>query len=278
MCNYNYGRFIAEAMDSVLKQTYTHFELIIVDDGSTDNSRKVIQSYNDPRIRVIFQPNQGQAAAFNAGFTQSCGELIAFLDSDDRWEPEKLKKTIRGFHHFYIPISLVQHNLQMIDVNSQPLNQIHPRIDSGIRDVLKLYLREQHTGFFSATSGIVCQRSALNHVFPLDESWRICADVALTRPLPIFGQIFTLEEPLGYYRVHDHNNWMNSDKQRQVAENQNKFNEYTNKWLINYGVVGRIDYKRYHQRIQWQKFKRKLRQGIVSLPGIKSLCILRDRK
>ena len=66
LTNYNYGRFIAEAIESVLGQTYSSFELIIVDDGSTDDSRKVIASFDDRRILTMFQGNRGQAAAFCA--------------------------------------------------------------------------------------------------------------------------------------------------------------------------------------------------------------------
>jgi len=75
MCNFNYGRFIAQAVDSVLKQSYADLELIIVDDGSTDNSKEIIESYHDRRISTIFQSNKGQAAAFNAGFERAKGDF-----------------------------------------------------------------------------------------------------------------------------------------------------------------------------------------------------------
>ena len=86
--NYNYGRFISEAIESALNQTYKNFELIVVDDGSTDNSREIIESYGD-KLTAIFQENGGQGRAFNAGFAVSKGEIICFLDSDDYYYPEK---------------------------------------------------------------------------------------------------------------------------------------------------------------------------------------------
>src|SRR5437762_9779476 len=80
--NYNYGRFLRDAIDSALAQTYPHAEVIVVDDGSTDNSREVIASYGD-RIKPILKENGGQGSAFNAGFAASSGDVILFLDADD---------------------------------------------------------------------------------------------------------------------------------------------------------------------------------------------------
>jgi glycosyltransferase involved in cell wall biosynthesis len=80
--NYNYDRFLAEAINSALNQTYPYTEVIVVDDGSTDNSRQIIAEYGD-RIIPILQPNGKQASAFNNGFAHSKGEIIIFLDSDD---------------------------------------------------------------------------------------------------------------------------------------------------------------------------------------------------
>ena len=80
--NYNYGRFLADAIDSALSQTYPHVEVIVVDDGSTDSSRVIIGRYGD-RITAVLKENGGQASAFNAGFRVSLGETIVFLDADD---------------------------------------------------------------------------------------------------------------------------------------------------------------------------------------------------
>ena len=81
---FNSERYIASAVESVLKQTYKEFELIVVNDGSTDKTVKVLEQYID-RIHYAYQPNKGVAAARNAGIRASKGEYIAFLDSDDLW-------------------------------------------------------------------------------------------------------------------------------------------------------------------------------------------------
>ena len=89
---YNVERFVMQAIWSVLNQTYTDFELIIVDDGGTDRSIPLCQALIDPRIRIISQPNRGLAGARNTGIAAAAGQFIALLDSDDCWMPEKLER------------------------------------------------------------------------------------------------------------------------------------------------------------------------------------------
>ncbi|MDF5726716.1 MAG: glycosyltransferase family 2 protein [Rhizonema sp. PD38] len=91
---YQVEKYIAATIKSVLEQTYTNFELIIVDDGSTDKSREICQQFTDPRIKIIFQENRGVAAARNTGIRNAQGEYLALLDADDLWLPEKLAKHV----------------------------------------------------------------------------------------------------------------------------------------------------------------------------------------
>src|SRR5579859_5180997 len=86
---YNGQQYLAAALDSVVKQDYSPLEIIVVDDGSTDESARVAQAY--PEVRYLYQPNQGAAAARNAGIAAAEGALIAFLDHDDLWMPNKLR-------------------------------------------------------------------------------------------------------------------------------------------------------------------------------------------
>ncbi len=87
---FNVERYLAVAIRSVLKQTYRHFELLIVDDGSTDNSFAIAEGFRDARIKIIRQENRGLAGARNTGIRHARGQIIAFLDSDDAWAPNKL--------------------------------------------------------------------------------------------------------------------------------------------------------------------------------------------
>jgi glycosyltransferase involved in cell wall biosynthesis len=95
---YNCDRYIAEAIESVLKQTYTQYEIIVIDDGSTDNTRQVLEPYIE-KIHYIYQENQGVAIARNHGIQEASGEFIAFLDADDFWIlPTKLEEQVACFH------------------------------------------------------------------------------------------------------------------------------------------------------------------------------------
>lgn len=91
---YRVEDYISATVQSVLDQTYNNFEIIIVDDGSPDNSREICQQFKDPRIKIISQENRGVSAARNKGIQHARGEFLAFLDGDDLWLPQKLEKHV----------------------------------------------------------------------------------------------------------------------------------------------------------------------------------------
>ncbi|MGH9916397.1 MAG: glycosyltransferase family 2 protein, partial [Pyrinomonadaceae bacterium] len=91
--NYNYGHFLRETIESALAQSYQNREIIVVDDGSKDNSDEVIKSFGD-QIKPVFKENGGMSSALNAGLKVSRGEWIALLDADDLWLPDKLEKVM----------------------------------------------------------------------------------------------------------------------------------------------------------------------------------------
>jgi glycosyltransferase involved in cell wall biosynthesis len=97
-CTYNRCHLLPRAVESVLDQTYEDFELVIIDDGSTDDTREVVNSYDDDRIKYIrHETNRGGVAARNTGIKSAEGDFIAILDDDDSWEPEKLEQQIAKF-------------------------------------------------------------------------------------------------------------------------------------------------------------------------------------
>lgn len=95
---YNYGKYLPDAIESVLSQTFKNYELIIVDDGSTDNTKEVVRPYlKNTRIRYHYQENTGQSSAKNVGIKLARGDFIAFLDADDSWLPDKLELQMKLF-------------------------------------------------------------------------------------------------------------------------------------------------------------------------------------
>lgn len=96
---YNAAQYICETIDSVLSQTYKDYEIIVVDDGSTDNTKEILQPHMG-KIRYMYKENGGPASARNVGIKNAQGEYIAFLDSDDLWLPEKLEKQVRYFEEY----------------------------------------------------------------------------------------------------------------------------------------------------------------------------------
>ena len=167
--NYNYSQFIREAIESALNQTYKNVEVIVVDDGSTDNSREIISSFSD-RIKAIYKKNGGQASAFNAGFIASQGEFIFILDADDLFKPDKIKNAIQIFQD-NPEINWLFHELTYID---QIGNIIDINRESALEDSLLIDLQEimkQGKKFnYSIPCGLCFTRDLLNKTLPMPQA------------------------------------------------------------------------------------------------------------
>ena len=119
---YNYAHFLSETLDSVIAQTYTNWECLIIDDGSTDHTKEVAENYckKDQRIKYIYQSNQGLSAARNNGIDEAKGEYIQFLDSDDLITSEKLRHQVTSFSsNEYVDMIYSNYNLMTADGSKQ---------------------------------------------------------------------------------------------------------------------------------------------------------------
>ena len=213
--NYNYAVFLGTAIESALGQTYPRVEVIVVDDGSQDHSRAVIESFGD-RVTAIFKANGGQASAFNAGFDASRGELVLFLDSDDLLEPHAISNVVC---HWRQGVSKVHFPLQAIDQHGHSLGALFPKHPLASGDVLPALLTE---GDYCSppTTGNVFTRDYLAAVLPMPEAeWPDCADVYIVQVAPFFGAIGAIREPLGKYRVHGNSLTANTDGDKLRVEN-----------------------------------------------------------
>ena len=214
--NYNYARYVGAAIDSALAQTHPDCEVIVVDDGSKDESRSVLQAYRDrPGVRLIFQANGGQAAAFNTGFAASSGDFILFLDADDLLHPEAVA-TVLG--QWRPGLSRCQFPLQIVDPDGRGLG-LHPfshKMDDG-----DLHWKIAVSGHmrFIPTSGNVFSRASLAPLIPIPaQEWRLCADSYIIYRTAAAGPVHNIGEILGYYRVHDSNNWYREGRDRDQLQ------------------------------------------------------------
>ena len=203
--NFNYARFLGGAIDSALQQDYSNLEVIVVDDGSTDESRDIIASYGS-RILPVLKDNGGQGSAFNAGFALAKGELICFLDADDLFLPNKVSSVVQAFKR--IPnTSLIYHRLQQVDVHLKKIGGPSPR-SVLIGDIRSKVERAGTWWPHPTTTGLCPSRWFLEKVLPLPaQKCRLCADGYIAGLAPFFGVVVGLEQPLGVYRMHDGNYW-----------------------------------------------------------------------
>lgn len=175
--NYNYEKFISQAIDSVLNQDYKNIEIIVVDDGSTDNSRVIISGYRE-RIKIIFKKNGGQASAFNSGFEKSTGDIVCFLDADDTFILNKISTIVNIFKK-YPDAGWIFHELQYIDKDGECITeQIEER---GVEKMLFIDFRQdmkkiKSMPYFPATTGLSFRANLLKKIFPVPEAFRISAD------------------------------------------------------------------------------------------------------
>ncbi len=207
--NFNYARFICAAIDSALAQTYAPIEVIVVDDGSTDNSRDVISSYGS-RVSAVFKSNGGHASAFNAGFRASRGSIVIFLDADDALLPSAVEEVVRAWHPGTAKAQFV---LAHVDADGHALGAIVPfspgqMLDGDIRASIL-----DAGGYVGVpTSGNAFARTVLDRLLPLSESqWRQAADTSLEIIAPFLGDVISLRKTLGCYRVHEANHGMLGD-------------------------------------------------------------------
>ena len=205
--NYNYGRFLKEAIDSALAQTYKNIEVIVVDDGSTDNSLEIISKYGDKIIPVL-KENGGQGSAYNAGFLKSKGKFICNLDADDSLLQEAIEVAMINFKDD--EVVKVQWPLFVVDKYGKATGEISTKWIPPEGDLKEFILENGPFYDFYLTTGCLLKRHFLEKVFPMIESpYRNGADVYLITLAPLFGKIKNVAKPLSTYRSHGKNNYRN---------------------------------------------------------------------
>jgi glycosyltransferase involved in cell wall biosynthesis len=195
---YNYGRFVTQAVESALAQTYSPVEVIVVDDGSSDDTREQLAPYAD-RIRYIYQDNQSVAAARNTGIQAARGDLIAFLDADDLWHPHKLELQMRYLADHPSVRLLAVDRLPVGAANWPPLNGF-AHVKARPISVEELVLQPHF-----APSGVLVRKECFDTVGFFDSSLRNAEDYDMWIRIACRFPVVKLDVPLWWYRVHGAN-------------------------------------------------------------------------
>ena len=192
MPNYNGAEYVKETIESVLAQTYSNWELLFVDDCSSDNSLEIVDSFNDPRIKIFRnEKNKGAAASRNLALNQASGRWVAFLDSDDLWKPWKLEKQltfmIQNDCHFTYT------SYEHIDEDS---NKLNVRV-SGPRMISKRKMfRYDYIGCLT----VMYDANVINKI-QIDESLKSRNDYAIWLKACKFADCYYIDQVMAQYRI-----------------------------------------------------------------------------
>ena len=224
--NYNYGRFIIEAVDSALRQSFAFDEIIIVDDCSTDDSVKIIKERysNNPGIKLMLKErNEGQLSCFNAGFAAATGDIIFFLDSDDVYEKVYLEAALKVYKEHPECDFLISGWKEVADNRESPFSADLADLERATKDfgflaIATIYTRELNL-LKGRTSAISMKKEILERFMPIEivRDWKISADICICYGALLSGaRQFLINLPLVKYRVHGNNLFLG--RQKDIAD------------------------------------------------------------
>ena len=252
---FNYGHYVEDAVESVLAQDFPRerFEIVVVDDGSTDDTAERLKKYGDS-IRYLRKENGGQGSAFNFGFAAAGGEIIALLDADDLWLPDKLRRVCETFKR-NPEAGMVYHRTHLWRGGANLENDSYfVDISGRVTESRVSLLRYPMVG----TSCLAFRRSALNKLLPVPEALRSQADAFLTALIIFVAPVVALPEFLSKYRLHGANLFQANGEgaARNVIENRMAMREAllteVREWLRRDGHdLGAPDLRAYLK--QWTK-------------------------
>ena len=208
--SYNYGHYVEEAVSSVLAQDFPREEreILVVDDGSTDDTAARLRRFGNA-ICYLRKPNGGQASAFNYGFEHARGEVVALLDADDVWLPEKLGRVYEAFER-NPDAGMVYHRLYWWDgANEAAADRYFIDVSGRVPESRRKLLQYP----MASTSCLAFRRAALERLLPVPEALRSQADAYLTALIIFVAPVAAVGEYLGRYRLHGSNLFQTEGKQ-----------------------------------------------------------------
>jgi glycosyltransferase involved in cell wall biosynthesis len=263
---YNYGRFIAEAIESVLRQSLRPIEILVVDDGSTDDTREIVKSFNDD-VGYVYQSNAGVCAARNLGAAESRGELICFMDADDTMVPESIEKQVAKFAED--GVGLVHCGLRLVDDDTRETIELKLEGgEDGVADNLLLW----EGPVIAGPGAVVVSREAFSAVDGFDtemkvgEDWDFCYRVARK------FKVRFVAEPLVIYRQHASAAHRNvAEMERGMAKFYEKAFTTSDKSVLNlrsraYGNFHRVLAGSYFHAGDYRNFARHAAMSVLRRP------------
>lgn len=215
IATYNRARYIADTLDSVLGQTYRNFEVIVVDDGSTDNTREIVQVYQ-PQVRYLYQENRGPSAARNLGARCARGAWIAIQDSDDLCAPNHLS-CLYGFAREHPGCGMVFGNGSYLGGPEHNRATIIPASKSRRLAASGVGLGDLFDKSIVRLQAALIAKDAYDAIGGHDESLRICMDLDLAFRLFTRFSICYIDDVVFFYRKHDGN--IGRDDELRLTEN-----------------------------------------------------------
>ncbi|MBA4155848.1 MAG: glycosyltransferase [Gemmatimonadetes bacterium] len=217
IATYNQAAYIRETLDSVAGQMCTDYEVVVVDDGSTDGTGEVVCRWigeNQLGLThpVLFSriPNSGQSAAMEHGFALCSGRYICLLDSDDRWVPEKLAMISEAIRE-NPDAGMIQHPLVVIDPQGRRTGDVRPKRARLSHGDLREQFRRTGRIAAAATSGMVLRADIFQQLVPMPtKRFRTAADYYLAHGAALLAPVCSLERPLAEYRLHSEGNHLKS--------------------------------------------------------------------
>ena len=197
---YNCQTYIAEAVESVLAQTYQDFELIVIDDGSTDNTRQVLEPYLD-RIIYLYQENQGESVARNRGIQVAQGEYIAFLDSDDLWLLHKLERQVAVMDALPEAVLVYSYSYAINASRERISHRGSNRVGQGETGLHSVFEQLVTNNFISNPGTVMVRKQILESMTPFDPALQWGEDWDLWLRLSLKGPFAFVPEPLACYRI-----------------------------------------------------------------------------
>jgi glycosyltransferase involved in cell wall biosynthesis len=207
---YNYSRFLPDAVESALGQTYSNIEVIVVDDGSTDETASLVETQFSGRVRYLFQSNQGLSSARNTGIREARGPFLTFLDADDQLCPSMVEESVAAMLALGEAFGIVANQAGFVDENGKelPLRNAFPEANIEIRQIDLIVMNR-----FGAN--LLARRDAIVNAGCFDVTLRACEDRDMWIRVAENHRIMRLGKRLSLNRLHGSN--MSSDGVQQTA-------------------------------------------------------------